>query len=109
LRADISLSDLLRHMAVREVMRRGQQAMPQVPASATHFGRAGRVHVHQGQGCLFRTGQRRQAGHGVHSLVVVTGFEGEVGRFDGDVTNSALRPRQNWLCIPDQDRDGRSD
>ena len=28
LRADTSLSDLLRHMAVREVMRRGQQATP---------------------------------------------------------------------------------
>jgi WD40 repeat protein/predicted Ser/Thr protein kinase len=28
LRADTSLSDLLRHMAVREVMRRGQQAIP---------------------------------------------------------------------------------
>ena len=28
LRADISLSDLLRHLAVREVMRRGQQATP---------------------------------------------------------------------------------
>jgi eukaryotic-like serine/threonine-protein kinase len=28
LRADTGLSDLLRHMAVREVMRRGQQAMP---------------------------------------------------------------------------------
>ena len=28
LRADTTLSDLLRHMAVREVMRRGQQATP---------------------------------------------------------------------------------
>ena len=28
LRADTTLSDLMRHMAVREVMRRGQQAGP---------------------------------------------------------------------------------